>query len=102
MTQWRRSLRPLGVALDPVRDQLAPETALAEIQRCWREAVGAAIADHASPTAERAGVVTVACAASVWAQELDLMGPEIVRRLNEILGGQRVQRLRCVTLPVER
>jgi len=55
------------------------------------------IAAQATPTSERAGVVTVSCAASVWAQELDLMGPEIVARLNELVGGQPVVRLRCVT-----
>jgi hypothetical protein len=44
-------------------------------------------------------VVTVACAASVWAQELDLMGPQIVARLNSALGDdERVRRLRCVAV----
>jgi predicted nucleic acid-binding Zn ribbon protein len=102
MSQWRRSPRPLGAALEPVRDRLAPETVLAEVQRWWPAAVGDAIAAQASPTAERAGVVTVTCAASVWAQELDLMGPQIVARLNELLGAEQVARLRCVTLPGER
>jgi predicted nucleic acid-binding Zn ribbon protein len=102
MSQWRRSPRPLGFALDPVREQLAPQTTLAEIQACWVEAVGPAIAAQASPSAERAGVVTVTCAASVWAQELDLMGPQIVGRLNDLMGAGHVTRLRCVTLPSER
>jgi hypothetical protein len=35
----------------------------------------------------------------VWAQELDLMGPAILERLNERLRAGRVSRLRCVTLP---
>jgi hypothetical protein len=37
----------------------------------------------------------------VWAQELDLMGPAIVERLNQRLRSGRVARLRCVALPVE-
>jgi predicted nucleic acid-binding Zn ribbon protein len=82
-----------------VRDRLAPQTALAEIQGCWREAVGESIAAHAQPSSERGGVLTVSCDASVWAQELDLLGPQIARRLNELLGSEHVVRLRCVSLP---
>jgi predicted nucleic acid-binding Zn ribbon protein len=80
---------------------LAPETLLAEVQQAWREAVGAAIALEARPTRERGGVVTVSCSASVWAQELDLMSPVIVERLNQRLRSGRVSRLRCVALPAE-
>lgn len=94
----RRSPRSLEYALDSLRDELAPETLLAEIQRLWPVTVGAAIAAEAVPTAERGGVVTVSCSASVWAQELDLMAPAILGRLNAGLGGPRVQRLRCVAL----
>ena len=42
-----------------------------------------------SPPAERDGVVTVTCASAVWAQELDLMAPELVARLNAALGAAR-------------
>jgi predicted nucleic acid-binding Zn ribbon protein len=61
--------------------------------------VGTAIAAEAEPTSERAGVLTVSCSASVWAQELDLMGPAIVERLNSRLRGGRITRLRCVATP---
>ena len=37
-----------------------------------------------SPSAT--GVVTVACASAVWAQELDLLSERVVERLNEALG----------------
>jgi predicted nucleic acid-binding Zn ribbon protein len=96
MTAHRRSPRSLAAALGMLADELAPDTLLAEVQRAWALAVGAGIAAQAQPTAERGGVVTVSCAASVWAQELDLMGPQIVQQLNLALGGERVARLRCV------
>jgi predicted nucleic acid-binding Zn ribbon protein len=83
-------------ALDALADELAPQTALGDIQRVWSQVVGPVIAQEASPTAERAGVVTVACAASVWAQELDLMAPEIIARLNDAAPKAGVSRLRCV------
>ena len=99
MTPYRRSPRPMALALDQVRDDLAPDSLLADVQRAWREAVGAAIAVEAQPTAERGVVVTVSCSASVWAQELDLMAPAIVERLNRRLTSGHVSRLRCVALP---
>jgi predicted nucleic acid-binding Zn ribbon protein len=99
MTRWRRSPRQLGFAIDRVRDELAPQTLLAEVQRRWPAAVGEAIAAEARPSGERAGVLTVSCSAAVWAQELDLMAPAIVERLNQVLVGGRIARLRCVTLP---
>jgi len=99
VTTYRRSPRPLSLALDHVRDELEPASLLAEVQRVWPGAVGVAIAGEAQPTAERAGVVTVSCSASVWAQELDLMAPAILERVNLALRGGRISRLRCVALP---
>ena len=96
MSPARRSPRPLGFALDSLRDQLAPETLLAEVQRVWHGTVGGVISTEAKPTAERAGVLTVACSASVWAQELDLIAPEIIERLNPRLSSGQIVRLRCV------
>jgi predicted nucleic acid-binding Zn ribbon protein len=61
--------------------------------------VGDVIAEEAQPTAERGGVVTVSCSASVWAQELDLMAPAILERLNRLVGPSSVSRLRCIALP---
>jgi predicted nucleic acid-binding Zn ribbon protein len=99
MSHWRRSPRPLALAIAAVRDELAPETLLADVQRAWQDVVGEAIAAEAQPTTERSGVLTISCSAAVWAQELDLMAPTILGRLNEALGGPRVGRLRCVAVP---
>jgi predicted nucleic acid-binding Zn ribbon protein len=98
MTHHRRSPRPLEFALTQLADDLAPQTVLAGVQRAWPTTVGKAIAEEAVPTAERGGVLTVSCSAAVWAQELDLMGPSIVSRLNAELGQERIKRLRCVAL----
>ncbi|MDQ6835060.1 MAG: DUF721 domain-containing protein [Actinomycetota bacterium] len=86
----------MDFALDRLVDELAPDTLLGAVQRSWPAAVGEAIAAEARPTSERGGVVTVACSASVWAQELDLMAPQILIRLNQALAQGSVQRLRCI------
>jgi predicted nucleic acid-binding Zn ribbon protein len=91
----RTSPRPLSLALDGLTAELAPATTLARVQRVWEQAVGAVIAAAGAPTAERDGVLTIVCADAVWAAELDLMSSELVKRLNEMLGGEPVHRLRC-------
>jgi predicted nucleic acid-binding Zn ribbon protein len=95
----RLAPRPIGLALEALRAEWEPDTLLAEVQRVWAAAVGQTIAEAARPTAERGGVLTVACVAAVWAQELDLMGPAILDRLNEALQTGAVERLRCVAVP---
>lgn len=98
MSLYRRSPRQMGAALNRLADDLAPETVLGDVQRAWPATVGPAIAGEAQPTAERGGVLTVSCSASVWAQELDLMAPQIIERLNGALGGAPIRRLRCVAV----
>ena len=96
---YRRGPRPLTVAIEALQDELAPHTLLADAQRAWPQAVGSAIAAEAGPTSERGGVLTISCSASVWAQELDLMAPEILERLNGVLRAGRITRLRCMCAP---
>jgi predicted nucleic acid-binding Zn ribbon protein len=95
----RSGPRQLAGAFETLTRELAPQTLLAAVQRAWPEAVGPLIAAQAEPTAERRGVLTVSCSASVWAQELDLMSSDILKRLNELLDGAEVVRLRCVAVP---
>jgi predicted nucleic acid-binding Zn ribbon protein len=90
----RRSPRTLGDAVRAVRAQTAPETLLAAVQSCWRDAVGERVAAEAEPVSEREGVVTVTCHTATWAQELDLLSDELLRRLNDALSGPRVKAIR--------
>ncbi len=46
---------------------------------------GEAVAEQASPVAEREGRITVACRSATWAQELDLLQGELLERLNRAL-----------------
>jgi predicted nucleic acid-binding Zn ribbon protein len=91
----RRDPRPAGHAIAALAERLAPQTLLAEVQRVWPQAVGDVVAAQAEPTGERDGVLVVTCASAVWAQELDLMAPDLVARINGLLGGAAVRGLRC-------
>lgn len=93
----RPAPRPLSSALDGLTRTLAPATTLARVQEVWERVAGSAIASAAQPTAERAGVLTVSCESSVWAQELTLMQRDLVGRLNAALGDAPVLELRCRT-----
>lgn len=83
----RRGPRPIASALDGIAKGASPPTVLARVQACWNEAVGAAIAGEAQPVGERDGTVTVACRSAAWASELDLLGPELIAKLNDALEG---------------
>ena len=103
----RTAPRRLGLALAEVSSRLAPATTLAQVQARWSDTVGAAIAAEAEPVSERDGLVTVACRSAVWAQELDLLAPELVARLNASLAGNgrtggAVRGLRAVVADPER
>jgi predicted nucleic acid-binding Zn ribbon protein len=91
----RPAPRPISQVLEGLTVALAPASTLARVQACWEGVVGDAIAAAAHPTAEREGVLTVQCEAAVWAQELDLMAPELLARLNAALGKDHLHKLRC-------
>jgi predicted nucleic acid-binding Zn ribbon protein len=88
--------RPLGRALDQALPGARPAGLLAEVQSAWPTVAGPALAAAASPVSERAGAVTVACESAVWAQELELLGADLARRLDEAVSDGRVERLRFI------
>jgi predicted nucleic acid-binding Zn ribbon protein len=93
----RPAPRPLSAALDGFTAALSPSGTLARVQVVWNAAIGPTVAAAAAPTAERDGVLIVTCSAAVWAQELELMAPTLLERLNEALGEDLLHKLRCRT-----
>jgi predicted nucleic acid-binding Zn ribbon protein len=91
----RLAPRRLAVGVQAFTADLAPATTLARVQEIWERVLGPAIAASARPSAERNGVLTVICEAAVWAQELDLMAPELIGRLNAERGEDTLRQLRC-------
>jgi predicted nucleic acid-binding Zn ribbon protein len=91
-----REPRQIAEALASVTARAAPATTIARLQGSWEAVAGAVIAAEAEPVSERGGVVTVACRSAVWANELELLAPGLVGRLNEALGAPAVGSLRFV------
>jgi hypothetical protein len=100
----RLAPRPLRAVLAGVVEPACPPGLLAIVQSAWPGVAGDALARAAVPVSERAGTVTVSCESAVWAQELELLAPDLVERLNATLsegseavaGAGRVERLRFV------
>jgi predicted nucleic acid-binding Zn ribbon protein len=90
----RRAPRALSFALARVTADLEPATTLARVQGCWVDAVGERLATVARPVSEREGVVTLACEDAMWANELELLGPDLLEKLNVALGDGSVAQLR--------
>jgi predicted nucleic acid-binding Zn ribbon protein len=82
----RAGPRSLGKALGDATARAAPATLLARVQARWPELAGQAISAEATPVAEHGGTLTIECRSAVWAAELELLGPDLLRRLNEALG----------------
>jgi len=93
----RRAPRPVADALETFTARIAPTTVLAQVQAAWPAVVGASIAEHATAVAEHGGVLEIVCDESVWAAELELMGPDVVDRLTASLGRPAIVSLRCRT-----
>ena len=92
----RLAPRPLATALERVVPDVAPATLLARVQQAWPEVAGPSLAAAAAPVSERDGTVTVACESGVWAQELELLGADLLERLNAVLEGAPVAKFRFV------
>ena len=88
MSRARKSRpEPLGALVERVlKDIGAGESArVMRIAERWEDAVGAEIAAHCRPTALRGGVLDVTVDSSVWCQQLQLRGPEILEALRAAL-----------------
>lgn len=88
------SPKRLGEVLGDFRGEVTPPTLLAAVQTHWDEVVGPRIAGVTDVIDEREGVVTVECSSAVWAQELELMAPRILARLQDRIGGPAPEKLR--------
>jgi predicted nucleic acid-binding Zn ribbon protein len=83
----RLAPRPLAEALRGVARDASPATVIAAVQAAWPKVAGEGMAAAAQPVSERDGTVTVVCESGVWAHELELLGPDLIERLNAALAG---------------
>ena len=89
-------MQRLGELLPGVLRELGLERELQgwRAVEAWAEAVGPAIARRARAVAYHDGALTVEVEGSAWRHELGYLERDLVRRVNERLGGALVKRLR--------
>ncbi len=87
--------RRLGDILTPSLERIAGGDE-ARAYAAWARAVGEPVTRGTRPKAFRRGQLTVECASSVWANELTYLGPQILRRMDEVAPGHPVERFRFV------
>lgn len=80
----RKRGQPSGIetVLDKCLDRALGTPGAAVIWRVWREAVGAAIADRATPMRLRGRTLVVAVSSPPWMQELNLLKRGLVTAVN--------------------
>jgi len=87
--------RRLGDIITPALGRLAGGDE-ARAYSAWARAVGDPVSGGTRPKAFRRGQLTIECASSVWANELTYLGPQILRRMDEVAPGHPVKRFRFV------
>jgi predicted nucleic acid-binding Zn ribbon protein len=93
-----RGVEPIGKVLRAVIEELGVAGRLAE-QRAvmeWPDVVGAKVAENSRAVRIERGQLLIEVGSSVWAQELSLMRREILRKMNDRLGGRTVKSLHFV------
>ena len=91
----RGAPRRVAVAVDRLAERLTPMTELARVQAAWPSVCNALpMAAEGDPCALRDRVLTVRCSASVYAQELQLAGEDLIVAVNGALGESAVSALR--------
>ena len=87
--------RRLGDIIMPALDKLAGGDE-ARAYSAWARAVGDPVSGGTRPKAFRRGQLTIECTSSVWANELTYLGPQILRRMDEVAPGHPVERFRFI------
>ena len=93
-----RDPQPAGVILDAVlkRRGWKKQVSVMSLLPRWAEFVGDVNAEHTKPEKWEAGVLTVRAESTTWATSLRTMAPQIIARLNEILGPKTVTKLQIL------
>ena len=57
----------------------------------WEAIVGREVAQHVTPESYADGRLVVRTDSTAWATQMKLLAPDVVRRLNEVLGDETVR-----------
>ena len=92
-TRGSSHTKSVGDAIEELIAQLGIKKKLHEQDAfvVWDEAVGQRIAKIATPTRMLRGTLIVSVKSGAWRNELSMRKHEVLRRINELLGGEIVK-----------
>jgi len=89
----RKKMDRLSTTLVKILKEHGLEGRLSEyrIFGCWERSVGGVIARHAQPQGVRAKKLTLVVDSPAWMQQLSLLKPEIIEKVNRGLGREEIK-----------
>ncbi len=89
----RRKVEQLSATIEKLLASRGLSSRLKEyrVLGVWERAVGEGIARHARPAMVRGKKLTVTVDSSAWMQQLSLLRPEIIAKLNSAMGADAVE-----------
>ncbi len=99
----KRSFVHIGSVLRDMlkKSRLETDTSLIKVWDIWQEAVGDMIAANTRPAAFKGNLLIVNATSSSWLQQLRFLKPEILQKVNHVLGNVSVKDIKFKVGPVE-
>jgi predicted nucleic acid-binding Zn ribbon protein len=99
----KRSFVHIGNVIRDVlkNHRLETDTSLIRVWDIWEEAVGEVIAANTRPAAFKGNLLIVNATSSSWLQQLRFLKPEIIQKLNHVLGEVPVKDIKFKIGPVD-
>lgn len=98
----KRHFDKIGSVLDKILRQYRPKAdqAVCRVWDIWDTAVGAEVAANARPAAFKGDILLVHVSNSSWLHHLRFMEDELVSKVNEALGADRIKTIQLKIGPV--
>jgi len=99
----KRSFVHIGSVLRDMlkNSRLETDTSLIKVWDIWQEAVGDVIAANTRPAAFKGNLLIVNATSSSWLQQLRFLKPEILQKVNHVLGNVSVKDIKFKVGPVD-
>jgi predicted nucleic acid-binding Zn ribbon protein len=87
-----KTFTPIGHVLESILEQCRSESSggIQHLIHVWEKTVGPPIADNAQPFAVKGSLLLVHVSSSVWMHQLRFLKTELLEKLNQGLGNQRI------------
>jgi len=97
-----RHFTNLGSVLDKVLNQYRPKSdqALCKVWDIWEAAVGPGIAANARPAAFKGDILLLHVSNSSWLHHLRFLENELVAKVNQSLGAERIKTIQLKIGPI--